>query len=120
MKTLIIIWLGQMISIIGSSMTGFAFTIWVWELTGQATTLALFGFFTQIPQVFIAPTAGVIVDRWNRKYYVIGLVGILTIAPHDFCDRSKVNPQVQGRVFATRRISWYISSRLLDSWYTCR
>ncbi len=82
MRTLIIVWLSQIVSIVGSSMTGFAFTIWVWELTGQATSLALFGLFAQVPQIFIIPIAGVIVDRWNRKYLMMvgdTVSGLLTI-----------------------------------------
>ena len=71
MRTFIIIWLGQAVSMIGSSMTAFAFTLWVWELTGHATDIALFGFFRQVPQVLITPIAGVIVDRWNRKYLMM-------------------------------------------------
>jgi MFS family permease len=81
-RTLIIVWLGQIVSMIGSGMTGFAFTIWVWELTGQATSLALFGFFVQVPQILIIPIAGVIVDRWNRKYLMMvgdTVSGLLTI-----------------------------------------
>ncbi|MEH2411066.1 MFS transporter [Nostoc sp.] len=82
MRTLIILWLGQILSMIGSSMTGFAFTIWVWELTGQATALALFGLFSQVPKILIIPIAGVIVDRWNRKYLMMlgdTVSGLLTI-----------------------------------------
>ncbi|MEH2007061.1 MFS transporter [Nostoc sp.] len=82
MRTFIIVWLGQTVSIIGSSMTAFSFSIWVWELTNQATALALFGFFAQVPQVLITPIAGVIVDRWNRKYLMIvgdTVSGLLTI-----------------------------------------
>ena len=71
MRTFIIIWLGQAVSMIGSSMTAFAFTLWVWELTRHATDIALFGFFRQVPQVLITPIAGVIVDRWNRKYLMM-------------------------------------------------
>ena len=71
MQTFIIIWLGQMVSLIGSNMTAFAFSIWVWELTHQATALALFHLFAQIPQILITPIAGVIVDRLNRKFVMI-------------------------------------------------
>lgn len=56
-----------MVSTIGSYMTAFTLTIWAWELTGQATALALVAFFTQVPRVLISPLAGVIVDRYNRK-----------------------------------------------------
>ena len=82
LRTFLLIWSGQTVSLIGSSMTGFAFTIWVWELTGQTTALALFGFFAQMPQLLTAPFMGVIVDRWNRKLLMaVGdtLAGILTI-----------------------------------------
>ncbi|MGH7998948.1 MAG: MFS transporter [Brasilonema sp.] len=82
MRTFIIVWLGQTVSIIGSSMTAFAFSIWAWELTGQATSLALFGFFIQIPQVLIAPIAGVFVDRSDRKLLMMlgdTVSGLLTI-----------------------------------------
>lgn len=67
MRNFIVVWLGQTVSLIGSQMTNFAITIWVWELTGQATALALFGLLTQVPRVLVTPFAGVIVDRWNRK-----------------------------------------------------
>ena len=58
---------GQAISLIGSGMTQFAITIWAWQETGQATTLALTGFFGFAPIVLISPFAGALVDRLNRK-----------------------------------------------------
>jgi len=67
MRNFIVIWLGQTVSLMGSQMTNFAITIWVWELTGQATALALFGLLTQAPRVLVTPFAGIIVDRCNRK-----------------------------------------------------
>jgi MFS transporter, DHA3 family, macrolide efflux protein len=54
LRTFTLIWLGQTVSILGSSMTNFAFSIWVWQLTGHATDLALFGFFSQLPQIFMS------------------------------------------------------------------
>lgn len=83
MRIFILIWLGQTVSIIGSGMTGFAFTIWVWELTHQVTAITLFALFAQLPQALIAPIAGLIVDRWNRKYLMIvgdTVSGMLAIA----------------------------------------
>ncbi|QIR40554.1 MFS transporter [Tolypothrix sp. PCC 7910] len=82
MQNYIFIWLGQMVSLIGSSMTAFAFAIWVWELKHQATALALFHVFAQIPQILITPIAGVLVDRINRKLLMIvgdTVGGIVTI-----------------------------------------
>ncbi len=62
-----IIWVGQVFSMIGSQMTHFAMGIWAWEKTGQATPLALVGFFSFAPLIIFTPIAGVLVDRWNRK-----------------------------------------------------
>lgn len=71
MQTFIIVWIGQLCSTMGSYMTAFALTLWAWELTGQATTLALVGFFTQMPQFAISLMAGVIVDRSDRKVLIM-------------------------------------------------
>jgi MFS family permease len=66
-----IVWVGQVISFLGSGMTGFALMIWAWEITGQATALALVGFFSFGPTVLLSPVAGALVDRWNRKLVMI-------------------------------------------------
>ena len=81
-RTFTIIWFGQTISFLGSGMTQFAFSIWVWQLTGQVTDLALFGFFAQLPQILMSLISGVIVDRTNRKLLMILgdlMTGLLTI-----------------------------------------
>lgn len=62
-----IIWIGQMLSLLGTTMTGFALTIWAWQQTGQATALALVGFANFAPVVLFSPVAGAIVDRYDRK-----------------------------------------------------
>ncbi|MBA3468293.1 MAG: MFS transporter [Herpetosiphonaceae bacterium] len=62
-----IVWFGQLVSMLGSSMTGFALTFWAWQITGQATALALVGFFSFAPAIIVSPLAGALVDRWNRK-----------------------------------------------------
>lgn len=67
MPAFVVIWIGQAISLLGTGMTGFALTIWAYEKTGQATTLALVGFFFVTPMLILSPVAGAIVDRSNRK-----------------------------------------------------
>jgi MFS family permease len=72
-----------MISTIGTRMTVFAITLWAWELTGSATGLALIGFFYFAASISIAPFAGVIVDRSNRKRLIIlgdAVAGLSTVA----------------------------------------
>ncbi len=68
MRGYTIVWSGQVVSFIGTGMKDFALIIWAWQLTGQATALALVAFFAFVPQVILLPFAGVLVDRWNRKW----------------------------------------------------
>ena len=63
----IVVWFGQVISLLGTGMTRFAITIWAWQITGQATALALISFFSFVPAIIVSPLAGALVDRWNRK-----------------------------------------------------
>jgi len=62
---------GQLVSILGSTMSAFALTIWAWQVTGQATTLALVTFATFAPSILVSPLAGALIDRWNRKLVLI-------------------------------------------------
>jgi DHA3 family macrolide efflux protein-like MFS transporter len=78
-----VVWVGQVLSLLGSSMTSFALTIWAWQLTGRATALALVGFCAFFPLVALSPIAGALVDRWNRKTVMILsdlAAGLATIA----------------------------------------
>ncbi|MCK5039069.1 MAG: MFS transporter [Thermoplasmata archaeon] len=71
MKAFGLVWVGQIVSVLGSAMTQFALMIWAWDLTGEATALALMGFFTFAPLMIMLPIAGSLVDRWNRKWAMI-------------------------------------------------
>lgn len=62
-----IIWIGQIVSLLGTAMSNFALTLWAYEVTGKATPLALVGFFFMTPMVVLGPFVGVLVDRSNRK-----------------------------------------------------
>ncbi len=71
MRGFTIIWIGQLISLLGTGMTQFSLTIWAWQTTGVATALALVAFFTAIPQILTSPLAGAIVDRYDRKHVMM-------------------------------------------------
>ena len=71
MRGFTILWLGQIVSLLGSAMTWFAFTIWAWEKTGKASALATISFFAFLPAVLLTPLAGAFVDRWNRKLVML-------------------------------------------------
>ncbi|MEP6985983.1 MAG: MFS transporter, partial [Chloroflexota bacterium] len=66
-----IMWFGQTISLIGTSMSTFALMIWVWQQTGQATATVLTGVSGIIPALLVGIVAGVLVDRWDRKWVMI-------------------------------------------------
>jgi DHA3 family macrolide efflux protein-like MFS transporter len=67
MRAFIFVWIGQFVSLMGTAMTQFGLTIWAYQMTGEATALALVGFFNFAPTVILSPIAGALVDRWNRK-----------------------------------------------------
>jgi MFS transporter, DHA3 family, macrolide efflux protein len=71
MRTFFIIWVGQVVSMLGSSMTGFAMGVWIFDQTGQATPFALVILSSTIPRILLLPVAGSIADRWNRKALMI-------------------------------------------------
>jgi DHA3 family macrolide efflux protein-like MFS transporter len=70
-RTFYLIIITQTLSLIGSSMTGFAIGIKVFNDTGQVTPLALVGFFSQLPRILSASFAGVLADRWDRRKVLI-------------------------------------------------
>ena len=67
MRGFTVIWGGQFVSLLGTFMTNFALTIWAWQVTGEATALALTGLAFVLPNILLYPVAGALVDRWNRK-----------------------------------------------------
>ncbi|MAT99444.1 MAG: MFS transporter [Anaerolineaceae bacterium] len=71
MRTFVIIWLGQMVSLIGTAMTRFALLIWTYQQTEQATAVALLGFFSFVPFVLVSPLAGIVADRYDRRWVMI-------------------------------------------------
>ncbi len=75
MQTFFVIWIGQVVSLLGSKLTEFALAFWIldqtYKNTGTITQFALTIFFMYLPKVIISPLAGVLVDRWNRRYAML-------------------------------------------------
>lgn len=67
LKTFIILWLTQALSSLGSSMTGFALVIWLYNDSGSALTTALLTVCSYAPYVIVSIFAGAISDKWNKK-----------------------------------------------------
>jgi MFS family permease len=62
---------GQSISVIGTWMTRVATSWLVYRLTGSALLLGTVGFAGQIPTFLLAPIAGVVVDRIDRRKVLV-------------------------------------------------
>jgi DHA3 family macrolide efflux protein-like MFS transporter len=71
MRTFLVIWGGQLFSMIGSGLTDFALGVWIYDQTGEATPFAMTILFGSLPSVLLAPIAGVAADRWNRRLIMI-------------------------------------------------
>jgi DHA3 family macrolide efflux protein-like MFS transporter len=71
MRTFFTIWSGQLVSLIGSQLTGFALGVWVYDQTKSVSLLALVQVAQQAPYILLSPIAGVFADRWNRRTAMI-------------------------------------------------
>ncbi|MDR2284791.1 MAG: MFS transporter [Sphingobacterium sp.] len=71
-KKFAIIWSGQLFSILSSATAQFAIVLWIGMETGSAEALAYATIAGLLPQIVLGPFAGVFVDRWNRKWTMIG------------------------------------------------
>jgi MFS transporter, DHA3 family, macrolide efflux protein len=81
-RTFFTIWIGQLASVIGSGLTNFGLGVWVLTETGSVTQFALIIMFASVPAIIAAPFAGVIVDKWKRKWLMVisdSIAGISTI-----------------------------------------
>ncbi len=66
-----LLWFGQLVSVVGSTLTRFALGVYVLQQTGSATQYALISFFALAPAIFVLPIAGPLVDRWDRRWTII-------------------------------------------------
>ena len=62
-----LLWVTQSMSQLGSTMTGFALTLWLYEKTGSALSTAMLTICTYLPYVLMSIFAGAITDRFDKK-----------------------------------------------------
>ena len=83
-----LLWLAQLVSTIGSSLTDLAAGILVWTLTGSALNVGLVLIVSALPTLFIGLFAGVFVDRFDRKRILLASdllrAGIVVLIPLSF------------------------------------
>jgi len=66
-----LLWLAQLISTAGSSLTDLAAAIWVYRETGSALAVGLTLMATAVPSLVVGLLAGVYVDRHDRKKIMV-------------------------------------------------
>jgi DHA3 family macrolide efflux protein-like MFS transporter len=64
-------WVGQVISLLGSSLVQFAVVWWMTVQTGSGLVLGTASALNYVPQIFLGPFVGALVDRWNRRLVMI-------------------------------------------------
>ena len=74
------VWTGQAFSLLGSEVVQFALVWWLTSKTGSATTLAIASMMAFLPQVFLSPFAGALVDRWDRRTVMMVADGVIALA----------------------------------------
>lgn len=67
LKTFLILWSTQSLSQLGSAMTNFALTLWLYQKTGSALQTALLSICSYAPYVIMSIFAGTLSDRWDKK-----------------------------------------------------
>ena len=67
----VLIWFGQLTSLVGSGLTSFALGVLVYQTTDSVTAYALIVLCTMAPNVLLSPLAGALVDRWDRRWAMI-------------------------------------------------
>jgi DHA3 family macrolide efflux protein-like MFS transporter len=82
MKTFFPIWGAQIFSLLGSGLVQFALVWYLTQKTGSAAILAMATFVALLPNVLLAPFAGALIDRWNRRLVMIiadGSIALVTL-----------------------------------------
>lgn len=62
-----VLWSTQSLSQLGSAMTGFALSLWLYQKTGSALQTALLSVCSYAPYVIMSIFAGALSDRWDKK-----------------------------------------------------
>src|SRR5512142_1271085 len=66
-----LLWTGELVSTIGSSLTSLAASILIYRLTNSALSVGLMLMATAVPSLVLGLVAGVFVDRFDRKRIMV-------------------------------------------------
>lgn len=82
-----VLWAGEWISSIGSGLTAFVLGVYVYQMTGTASSVAMVTLCAFLPTIILGPVGGVLADRFDRRLMMIigdlfsafGLVFVLIV-----------------------------------------
>ena len=72
LKPYLLLWSTQSLSTLGSGMTSYALTLWLYQKNGLALETAMLQICTYAPYVLMSIFAGALSDRWNKKLTMLG------------------------------------------------
>lgn len=72
LKNFLMLWSTQSISQLGSSITAFALTLWLYEKTGSSLSTAALTICSYAPYVLMSIFAGALTDRFDKKKTMLG------------------------------------------------
>ena len=75
-KKFLFLWSGQLISAVGSGLTGFGLGVYVFQKTGSAASMALVSLLAFLPTLLLSAPAGVLADRYDRRLLMIAGDGL--------------------------------------------
>lgn len=67
----LLLWTGEFISAIGSGLTSFGLSVYVFEQTGKASWAALITLLAFLPALLLSAVAGVLADRYDRRILMV-------------------------------------------------
>ncbi|MBD7939596.1 MFS transporter [Cytobacillus sp. Sa5YUA1] len=70
-KNLVLFLLAKVVIVLGSNIYSFAIGLYVLSVTGSAVNFSITLLLTILPRILLAPLAGTLSDRWNRKRIII-------------------------------------------------
>lgn len=63
----LLLWAGELISAIGSGLTSFGLSVYVFRQTGSASAMALVTLLAFVPALLLSVVSGVLADRYDRR-----------------------------------------------------
>ncbi len=113
LRAFFIIWISQLVSLVGSQLTGFALGVWVYDQTGSVMMLAVTQIALSAPQILLSPLADYVfkpgMSEGGALAFVLGpvvgvganhgigvLISVLGLAMTMVCVLFFFNPRVRN------------------------